>query len=247
MANRHGSSGFVGNVLSGAIGGIIAAVVILVASLLFQGRLSNLATRFNPTCEHPAGLVEVRIQADDQADSPTFQVSDGDFGTMWQPQLEPSPAKSPHQAFFEPDPDTRTLDVRVPDNSHVRLVCANNGLANDRTHYQLYGKVRTVEVWGDNSTKHERTTLGVEPTESMQQMQEVGRNLGSPHAVHLRLVDTYAGETVTTFDPDDCDTLSAERKRQPDGETAELLYSRGCIRAAVPQAGISELVLFTDD
>ena len=245
MPQRRSVAGFMGSVASGAISGVVAAGLLLGISYLAKDQLSSWTTKFAASCEHPSGLVEVPIIVDEASDSPLAAISDGDFGTTWTPRLEPKTLKSPHQAFFMEDPSLRTLNVRVPKGSDIKLVCANNGLANDRTHYQMFGKVRTVEVWANDDKHKTRSSLGVEPTESMQQLQEVARNLHGVDTLHLQLDDSFAGETVITYDPDDCDTDSAERLKQPDGETAELLYPRGCIRAAVPRAGISELVLFT--
>lgn len=233
------------DLLVGIVAGVAAATTLAFCSYLFRDWLqSEFAV---PSCETPTGLVQVSNQ-DIQARGPAMadqwaanNAVDGYPGSLWIPPLAAS--EGTHQARFRSEPDQRTLELRLEGDPDVELVCVNNGLANSATNFVNWGRVRTVEVWTPSGDDRQVTTLQAFPGEEMLTMQTVAKDLGTVDVIHLQVNDAYSGITVETFDPDLCGQ-SSERVRMPDGETAQLRFEQGCLRAAVPKAGISEVVVF---
>ena len=164
------------SVVSGVVSAVVAAVLLSVAAFLFQEPIAERLAQIRPTCDQPAGLVQIPV---DQiaAEAPVSDATgaaaaapenalDGYAGSMWRP-----PSTHPegtHVAVFAPK--TARLQLTVPDGSEVELVCANNGLASSAFAYKNFGKARTVETWsGDNEASAEVTTLVSQPSAQMQQ------------------------------------------------------------------------------
>jgi hypothetical protein len=132
---------------------------------------------------------------------------------------------------------------------HVRLVCVVNGLAESRERYLMHGSVSSITAWGADPADSEQRTLQRLPAEQMQTLQDAAGDLGETSTVHLRVDAVAAGETVITYDPDDCyiDPSVPSMDLLADGEKPQHLDPDGCIRAAAPYAGIAEVVVYVKD
>jgi hypothetical protein len=229
------------------VGTLIGAGLVAWISWGFQDEIREKFVR--PTCATPSGLLQVpndELRADGESD-PGFTADaaiDGYLGSLWVPPRKVD-ATNPHGAVFVDSTTRRTLTLKLPSSVDLRLVCVNNGLVNSETNYLNWGKARTVQVWAGNRRDHDPVVLAANPSTDMLDMQEVARDLGESSTVHLRVDDSYNGVTVETFDPDSCGVPDSEIvRRDVDGERVELRYVDGCLRAAVPEAGISEVALY---
>ena len=72
----------------------------------------------------------------------------------------------------------------------------------------------------------------------------LARHLDASNVVTIQINDAHAGETLESFDPNVCGQPSEEVA--VGDEVAQLRYERGCIVAAAPFAGLSEVVLYED-
>jgi hypothetical protein len=237
---------FSSQVVSGALGGVLAVVLVAVFGLWQQDRIEVWLSQSFPDCGNTSGLqaVDVASAIGPESEHPADDAVDGYFGTIWIPPLKPDPDHN-HRAVYLDDPAQRTIELHLADSADVRLVCVNNGLGHDPVAYSNYGKVRNIEVWTDRDSQHRRTTLPVLPDNEFQGMVDAATRLGDAKVVYLQLVDSYIGVTAETFDPDACN-VEAEHAKPLDGETPELRFDRGCINAPAPEAGLSEITVFTE-
>ena len=150
---------------------------------------------------------------------------------------------------------TLTLEQEVD----VRLVCVVNGAALWYTSYENWGRVRTVEVWGEDGDK-KLGTLQSLGSEDFPNAQVAGRNLGDTRTITLDLIDAYAGIQVENFSLRACldgaevsgSTVEARKwfKDQQDVELDDGVLYRwpdGCILEPKVKAGIAEVRVYAAD
>lgn len=236
-------------VVSGVVSGIISGCILWAAATYLSNQYSDTLdtylTRLHPTCDAPGDLTQVPAEEISAQGGGTGAdaVIDGYFGSIWLPKTERDPA-TPHIPTFASDASNRSLTLVLATTEDIRLVCVNNGLGNSESNYQNWGRVRSVAVASGAQTEPARTTVLLSlPVAEMQRMQEAARDLGPIDNITIRAESAYGGMTIETFDPDHCGQDS-DRLRLEDGETAQSRFVTGCIRAPVPRAGLSEVVLY---
>lgn len=163
------------------------------------------------------------------------------------------------------EPEFRTTDhanrltLTLDETADVRLVCVVNGAALWYTSYENWGRVRTVEVWGDDGGK-KLGTLQSLGSEDFPNAQVAGRNLGDTRTVSLDLIDAYAGIQVENFSLRACldgaevdgSTVEARQwfKDQQQVKLDDGILYRwpdGCILEPKVKAGIAEVRVYADD
>lgn len=238
------------DILAGAVGGLIAAAVLGGITFFLRNEIQDIVDARYPTCLKPTGLTQVspdRIRPTGQSLDPAYDPSmatDGYLGSMWIPPLRPE-SKPAHQALYLTNEGANTLTLRLDEPVDVKLVCVNNGVANNAVAYANWGRVRTVLMWTSDNQEKTPTTLISLPTEELQQMQAVATDIGTTDTLNLQLVDSYTGLQVQTFDASSCNVPAEYAPAREDGEVPKLRYERGCLRAPIPRAGLSEVVVFT--
>ncbi len=238
------------DVISGCVAGVAATLAVSGSAVVFQDQIGRYISELHPTCVQPTGLIEIPPETmtatgpaheDDEGDKPPSEVLDSYLGSLWVPPLQKE-SWSRHRAVYSSKPEDRTLTLQLPEGVDVQLVCVNNGLAYSATAYRNFGRARTVRTWVGASDDPVVTTLASQSSDEMQQLQEVGRDLGEVTELHIRVDDAYPGETVETFDPNACGQASEEIA--VGREVVQLRYERGCIAVASPYAGLSDVVLY---
>lgn len=258
---------FLSRVMASLIAGLLVALLIgLVARVWLKDDIHRWLVARDPTCAEPGALVPVdvsRLEVTESAGDPSARVAegggspedaiDGYTGSWWVPDLE-SPRLNPqdkhtwHVARMATASEARTLTVVLPEKMDVRLVCVVSGLPESETRYRMHGSVRELAVWGSSSSESP-TTLQRLGAERMSYYQDAGgESIGSTVEVHLRVDSVFSGQTVETFDPDDClpPRPAAEYRMEvlADEETPQRRFAPGCIRAPVPAAGLAEVMIY---
>lgn len=249
-------------IVAGTISGVLTVGALSLFTFTQRDRIHDWLVAQDPSCADtgqlvPLGAGALKADASSAALDPSFgqqpsDAVDGYAGSWWVPQLA-SPRRDPndkhtwHVAQLKPQAASRTLVLDLPNARRVRLVCVVNGLGESRPRYLMHGTVASVTVWGDQSAK-ETQSLQRLPSEQMQEYQEAARDLGMTTRVSLRVDAVGSGETVLSYDPDDCfpEALGTQMDRLSDGETPQRPDDLGCLRAPVPSAGLSEVVVYVE-
>lgn len=270
---------------SGFLGGLLASSLLLAVLTWQAGWVADLTLGANPTCAAPRGLRQVAV-ADARAGSTQAKVADGNTGgvvstdpgshyvarfavddasnTVWIPEivndLDEDGANEPSREpeFLTAD-GANELTLTLDERADVRLVCVVNGSGLWYTSYQNFGRVRSVQVWGDDDDDKELGILQSLGSEDFPNTQVAGRNLGDTRTIHLELVDAYAGIQVENYNARAClDGATVEADRRALDEfiatqrvrlAPDVLYRwpDGCILEPKVKAGIAEVRVYATD
>jgi hypothetical protein len=163
---------------------------------------------------------------------------------------------------FLTEGDANRLTLTLDDSADVRLVCVVNGAALWYISYQNWGRVRSVEVWGDDGRKT-RGILQSLGSEDFPNAQVAGRNLGDTRTIRLELIDAYAGIRVENYNARACldgatltseagsdqeplDWFLAQRKVKLAGGVLSM-WPGGCILEPKVKAGIADVRVYATD
>jgi len=266
------------SVVSGVISGSIVALATAFVGVQVGKQWQEQAAYLNPSCDSPHGLRQVppgQLTASDDVPGREpgdlhlpIKVLDGYTGSIWVPTRRPKEAgESSYVPYFGPSGSTLTLTLK--ESADVRLICVNNGLGSGDPRYENWGKSRTLRVWKDDSPDAAmEVALMALPVELSESLQEGGHHLGEARSDHLQVMNAYAGEANTSYDPDVCKKVieRALRRTYPDdaerGEDvnhfvdrrftelyavkdgAQPQYEPGCLEDPAVRAGLSEVVLY---
>lgn len=255
---------FMGRVLSGFVSGVLVALAIwIVVELAFKEDIQDWLVSRDPTCQNPGDLspVDTSTVVAEGPTSPDSVVKegggepsdavDGYSGSWWVPELLSPRGSSDLDSWHMPhlgDETSRTLTLTLTSVHDVELVCVVSGLPESRSRYEMHGSVRDIAVWGDDPAAASQNSLVRLGLGRMRLEQEAGSSLGRTKHVHIRIDNVYSGQSVETFEADDCRRgPKAYEERLPtleDAETPQRRYLPGCIRAPVPVAGIAEVAIY---
>lgn len=261
---------FVSKVIASLIAGLLVALVLaLLAQVWLKDEIHRWLVSRDPTCAEPGDLVPVdgtQLRAAESAEDASIQIAeggatpedaiDGYMGSWWVPDLDSPRADGNdrhtwHVARLSTVPEARTLTLTLPEQMDVRLVCVVSGLPESDTRYRMHGSVRALSIWGAFGDRSQ-STLQRLGAQQMSYFQEAGgESIGFTDEVHLRVDSVFSGQTVETFDPDDClvaETAAEHRMASlADEETPQRRFAPGCIRAPVPAAGLAEVMIYARD
>lgn len=156
--------------------------------------------------------------------------------------------------------EANRLTLTLEEEADVRLVCVVNGAALWYTSYENWGRVRTVEVRGDDGDM-KLGTLQSLGSEDFPNAQAAGRNVGETRTIKLDLIDAYAGTQVENFSERAC-LDGAEVTTAGDAEARAWFEGRqevklakhvlyrwpnGCVLEPKVKAGIAEVRVYATD
>ena len=256
---------------AGLIGGLLASVIIIAILAWRAEWVADRTLDANPTCAAPRGLQPVEVtEADGEARTNdgarrgyvADNAIDNASETLWIPPIKPVEdgdseltGRSPE---FVTDHDDNVLTLHLDHEVDVRLVCVVNGASLWFTSYQNWGRVRTVQVWGQDGDDAHLGILASLGSDDFPNPQLAARNLGSTDTVHIALVDSYAGQRVETFNLAACldgatvragETADA-RRAYGSAEPFQLApgikyrYEDGCIMEPKLKAGLAEVYVY---
>lgn len=271
---------FLGKVAASVTAGLLTALIVaLVAKVYFKDDIQRWLTTVSPTCAEPGDLTPIELsppaasggtaaftsQAKEGGNEPGDAV-DGYLGSWWvpvldDPRVDPEDRDTWHVARLTDDAKARTLTLKLPQQMEVRLVCVVSGLPESAVRYRMLGSVRDIAVWGSGQAESASTLQRLGENQMSQFQEAGGASIGETRQVHLRIDSVYSGETVESFDPDDC--LPERSEDQPvtdedfglfaddyrmdtlgDEETPQRRFEAGCLRAPVPVAGLAEVTIY---
>lgn len=254
---------------AGLIGGLLASVIIIAILAWRAEWVADRTLDANPTCAAPRGLQPVKVA---EATGERLDNDGAQFGyvagnavdnaseTLWIPPIKPVEDDSEvagRSPEYVKDDEANVLTLHLDHEAHVRLVCVVNGASLWFTSYQNWGRVKTVQVWGQDRDDAHLGILQSLGSDAFPNPQLAARNLGSTDTVHIALVDSYAGQRVETFNLAACldggtvagtetdarrDYSSTERYDPAHG--IKYRYEPGCILEPKPKAGLAEVYVY---
>lgn len=271
---------------AGFVAGVLTSFIVLGLLTWKAETVAELTLGATPTCAAPRGLRQVEVvgaeagstqaRYEDGPEDPKAVVGDpeGYFvasnavddatNTVWIPEIvnDTSTGATSREPEFLAESDANRLTLTLEPEADVRLVCVVNGNALWYLSYQNWGRVRTVQVWGDNGEK-KLGTLQSLGSENFPNAQVAGRNLGDTRKIYLELVDAYAGIEVESFTvracldgaevtADDGSEVDAEDwfETMQDVKLADHILRRwpaGCVLEPKVRAGIAEVRVYVSE